>query len=349
MALPTITLVNLTAGDIVLTQLAVTVPASSSEIVSDFNLTDEILNDEELQTELGIGNLRIDITGGGLSSSDTTKTLEQSRSLIKPLHDLDIKHNLAGAVAPVATDDEDAGYSVGSIWVDEVGDAAYICVDATSTAAIWDAMGGGAATWAATLAAGQISGGTDPVISSGDTLRGVDNSSTVANAFNLDMRGGNQTALTGNVQGGAVNIDGGSTLSTNGSAQGGDVNITSGGAIGASGAADSGTLRLRTPTPTNFNGTSGQLIISTGDGGTGGGNANAGSITILTGDGQGAGLAGSINISCGLSPLFGTGGAISLTLLLADLRIFRLRTSKPDRSLFRPDRSPALVILARLI
>lgn len=142
MALPTITLFNLTVGDIELVQLAVTVPGSGNEVVSDFNFTDEILNDEQLQTELGAGNLRIDLSGGGLSSGDTTKTLEQSKSIIKPLHDLDIKHNLAGAVAPIVTDDEDAGYSVGSLWVDEVAGTYYFCSDAAAGAAVWVPNGG---------------------------------------------------------------------------------------------------------------------------------------------------------------------------------------------------------------
>ena len=142
MALPTITLVNTTGGAITLEQLAVTVPASGSIDVSDFDAAGDVLNDAELQVEMDAGNIRINITGGGLSSSDTNKTLEQSKSIVKPIHDLDIKCNLSGTTAPVATDDEDSGYSVGSIWVDETGDLAYVCVDATSTAAVWNQAGG---------------------------------------------------------------------------------------------------------------------------------------------------------------------------------------------------------------
>ena len=40
-------------------------------------------------------------------------------------------------VAPAVTDDTGDGYSVGSVWVDVTGDAAYICVDASSGAAVW--------------------------------------------------------------------------------------------------------------------------------------------------------------------------------------------------------------------
>jgi len=46
--------------------------------------------------------------------------------------------NFAAIVAPTATDDTAAGYSVGSTWIDVTADKSYICVDATATAAIWN-------------------------------------------------------------------------------------------------------------------------------------------------------------------------------------------------------------------
>lgn len=46
------------------------------------------------------------------------------------------KYNSA-AVAPGATDDAAAGYSVNSLWTDTVLDDAYICLDSTSGAAVW--------------------------------------------------------------------------------------------------------------------------------------------------------------------------------------------------------------------
>lgn len=142
MALPTITLVNLTGGAIDLEQLAITVPASGSIDVTDFDRPDEVLNDEELQVEFDAGNLRINITGGQLTSADTTKTLEQSKAIVQPIHDLDIRHNLAGTTAPVAGDDEDDGYEVGSLWVDTTNDTYYVCADAATGAAVWVANGG---------------------------------------------------------------------------------------------------------------------------------------------------------------------------------------------------------------
>jgi hypothetical protein len=54
-------------------------------------------------------------------------------------------------VAPAVTDDSGDGYAVGSVWVDVTGDDAYICVDATVGAAVWNpfetAGGGGPALY----------------------------------------------------------------------------------------------------------------------------------------------------------------------------------------------------------
>lgn len=47
------------------------------------------------------------------------------------------KNNLAAAVAPTANEDSGDGYSVGSLWLDTTADKAYICLDATLTAAVW--------------------------------------------------------------------------------------------------------------------------------------------------------------------------------------------------------------------
>lgn len=47
------------------------------------------------------------------------------------------KNNYTATAAPTAAEDTSAGYSVGSIWADVTNDKAYICIDATNTAAIW--------------------------------------------------------------------------------------------------------------------------------------------------------------------------------------------------------------------
>lgn len=43
----------------------------------------------------------------------------------------------SAAVPPAVTDDTAAGYSVNSLWTDTALDDAYICVDATNSAAVW--------------------------------------------------------------------------------------------------------------------------------------------------------------------------------------------------------------------
>lgn len=48
-----------------------------------------------------------------------------------------VKSNLTATVAPTATDDDNAGYAVGSLWIDTVTDRAWVLVDPTPTAAVW--------------------------------------------------------------------------------------------------------------------------------------------------------------------------------------------------------------------
>lgn len=48
-----------------------------------------------------------------------------------------IRHNLAGIAAPAAGDDDADGYAVGSLWVDVSADRAWVCVDASTGAAVW--------------------------------------------------------------------------------------------------------------------------------------------------------------------------------------------------------------------
>ena len=47
------------------------------------------------------------------------------------------RQNLTATVAPTATDDSAAGYSIGSQWLDTVGGKIWFCTDATAGAAVW--------------------------------------------------------------------------------------------------------------------------------------------------------------------------------------------------------------------
>ncbi len=61
------------------------------------------------------------------------------------------KHNYAATVAPSVTEDSNAGYSVGSMWIDINLDKVYACADASVGAAVWkltsNTAGGTSITW----------------------------------------------------------------------------------------------------------------------------------------------------------------------------------------------------------
>jgi len=47
------------------------------------------------------------------------------------------QNKTAAIVAPIATDDSASGFSVGSRWIDTVGNESYVCIDAAVGAAVW--------------------------------------------------------------------------------------------------------------------------------------------------------------------------------------------------------------------
>lgn len=58
-----------------------------------------------------------------------------------------VKVNDAATAAPTVTDDADAGYSLGSRWIDITNDEIYFCVDATAGAAVWRRAVGSTDGW----------------------------------------------------------------------------------------------------------------------------------------------------------------------------------------------------------
>lgn len=46
-------------------------------------------------------------------------------------------NNYAASIAPTTGDDNTAGFSVGSLWIDTTTDLSYTCVDASTGAAVW--------------------------------------------------------------------------------------------------------------------------------------------------------------------------------------------------------------------
>jgi len=65
-----------------------------------------------------------------------------------------------GAVAPTVTDDDVAGYAVGSFWIDVTHECVYVCTDAST----------GAALWVGPLQHCNIGAAVDPVVGDDNTL-----------------------------------------------------------------------------------------------------------------------------------------------------------------------------------
>lgn len=68
----------------------------------------------------------------------------------------ELQHNFAATAAPEVTNDVSEGYSVGSRWIDVTNDEAYICVDATEGAAVWELSTAGLASEVVNVPAGNI-------------------------------------------------------------------------------------------------------------------------------------------------------------------------------------------------
>ena len=72
-----------------------------------------------------------------------------------------IKSNAAATAAPGVTDDTNAGYAVGSVWIDTTNDKAYVCLDASAGAAVWtETTQAGGAGGAVTFEGGQTTEAT---------------------------------------------------------------------------------------------------------------------------------------------------------------------------------------------
>ena len=89
-----------------------------------------------------VGSLWVNVTADtSYICVDATSTaavwLRIDNTTSGPLNKLD------ATTAPTTGDDTGDGYSVGSLWVNVTADNAYICADATSTAAVWLRIDGG--------------------------------------------------------------------------------------------------------------------------------------------------------------------------------------------------------------
>jgi hypothetical protein len=48
-----------------------------------------------------------------------------------------LKVNLTAIVAPAVTDDSNAGYAIGSRWIDTATDKEYVCLNSSVGTAVW--------------------------------------------------------------------------------------------------------------------------------------------------------------------------------------------------------------------
>jgi hypothetical protein len=296
MPLPSIRLRNTTGSPITLTQLAVTVPTGPTGILvgqqtGGFDRPYEILSDEQLQTEIDNGFITAEITGNDLGQGPLTTA--QSQANIQAITALQIKHSLHQTTDPAAGDDEDDGYSIGSIWLNTTADRVWICTDDTSTAATWIRVN--VNTWAEVLAAGNTSGANNPSIDDGQSIISTDTTST-AKGGSYTIRAGDAT----NAYGGDLTIRSGDSANNNGTVPlltiaAGDWNMVTPAAPSTTlllhgadsaligGVSQVGGVTLRGGDASSGAGTGGQVTIRGGDASGGRG----GKLTLFGGSGTG--------------------------------------------------------------
>lgn len=123
---------NQTAVNLFLNQLAVTdriIPASGQVTLTAYNSVEEIQKDTELLAYINGDQVLLNQDGVDFTKAQSLHLMED----IRP------KLNLTAVVDPTATDDANAGYRRGSIWVNTLTPKAFTCVSDAATAAAWRA------------------------------------------------------------------------------------------------------------------------------------------------------------------------------------------------------------------
>jgi len=113
-----------------------------------------------------------------------------------------VKLNRGAAAAPIATDDTNSGYSVGSRWIDTTNNEEWLCVDATATSAVWLMVSGG----------GDVDGPGVAVDNAVTRFDGTDGKNVQSSGVVIDdsdnVTGIANLSLTGTVDGRDVDADG---------------------------------------------------------------------------------------------------------------------------------------------
>jgi len=96
-------------------------------------------------------------------------------------HNVGVKRTIDATTAPTASDDSGDGYSESSIWIDVTANKAYVCLDASSGAAVWQEIG------SATVAAhaSDHTDGTDDIQNATASQKGL---ATAAQIQKLDLQ-----------------------------------------------------------------------------------------------------------------------------------------------------------------
>jgi hypothetical protein len=101
---------------------------------------------DKTATDAVVADAIRDADFAGTFAADLTRTAANTYGALRS--------NLGASVAPAVTDDNTAGYGVGSRWVDLLTARAWQCVDATTGAAVWLEIGGGGGSVAASVLEG---------------------------------------------------------------------------------------------------------------------------------------------------------------------------------------------------
>lgn len=117
------------------------VTVTTSTPLGKYDATTAPTVNEDSGDGYSVGSLWIDVTADAAyvcldASAGAAVWLQvQDAADIDPV--ATTKSNLAASAAPAVTDDDGSGYGVGSVWIDTTNDAAYLCLDASTGAAVW--------------------------------------------------------------------------------------------------------------------------------------------------------------------------------------------------------------------
>lgn len=108
----------------------------------------------QMQAPSGVSGKIITSTGHsytidnfGLINAQVVDVVDLLRAGFTVVSGAAARDNLAATTAPTTANDSTQDYAVGSMWVNLTGGTAYICVDATASAAVWIQIGPGTGTF----------------------------------------------------------------------------------------------------------------------------------------------------------------------------------------------------------